>query len=189
MSEDAKCHFIVELDTGEQYKMRYDAVRCYADKEDPTTSKVSLPEEPPVVSNATRSGKRRRSNKPGQAVPKAKKSKKSTHEVTVQLPKASIKSKSKNCPAIKSSTNRHSSLDLSFGIGYNLYDHPSISSPEPNFDNGLNSSEVKIVCLKQTCKRSFFDDNFPGRALRVEKSLNDDKPPERMITFVSYEQL
>ena len=31
--------------------------------------------------------------------------------------------------------------------------------------------------------------NFPGRALRVEKSLNDDKPPERMINFVSYEQL
>ena len=83
--------------------MRYDAVRCYADNEDPNFSMFSLPEEPPVVPKATRSGKRRRSDKPGLAVPKAKKSKKTTHEMAVQLPKASINSKSKNCPAIKSS--------------------------------------------------------------------------------------
>jgi len=149
-----------------------------------------LPEEPRVVPNAAGPGKRKRSDTPGLAVPKAKRSKKTTHDMAAQLHKASIKSKSKSSPAIKSSKNRHSSLDPSLGVEDILYDRPSIHSPEPNFDNGLNSSKVKIVCFKEeTKKSSFFDYYFPGRTLRIEKSLNDKKPPEKMITFVSNKQL
>ena len=144
-----------------------------------------LPEEPPADPNETRPGKRKRNEKLDQAVSMAKKSRKTSYEVATQLPKASIKSSSKNSPAIKSSKNRCSSLDPSFRDEDIFYDYPLVSSFEPNFDDGLNSSEVKIFCFKQRTKLSFYGHHFKGRTVRIEKSLNDEKPPEKMITFVS----
>ncbi|KAL3822157.1 LOW QUALITY PROTEIN: hypothetical protein ACHAXA_011702, partial [Cyclostephanos tholiformis] len=108
-SDDTKCYFILELDTGETYPMRYDAVRCYADKEHPTNTSFYLPEEPPGDPNATRPGKRECSERPDRSVSKSRKLQKTSHESATQLPNASTKSKSKNSPAINSSKNRCSS--------------------------------------------------------------------------------
>ena len=51
-------------------------------------------------------------------------------------------------------------------------------------DDGLNSDEIKLTCLRATNKVSFMSKCFPNRILRVEKSLRDT-PPERMIPYVS----
>lgn len=55
-------------------------------------------------------------------------------------------------------------------------------------DDGLNSDEIKVICLKPTNKVSFFSQLFRNRVLRVEKSLRDI-PPEKIATDVSIDYI
>jgi hypothetical protein len=56
------------------------------------------------------------------------------------------------------------------------------SRPYP--DGGLNTCEIKTVCLPATNNKSFFSQRFENRIYRVEKSLRD-APPEKIVTHVS----
>jgi len=53
---------------------------------------------------------------------------------------------------------------------------------------GLNSGEIKVICMRPANKMSFFGQWFSKRILRIEKSLRD-VPPQKSITDVSYEMM
>ena len=68
----------------------------------------------------------------------------------------------------------------------NLLNSPFQSSTEPTPNNGLNSSKIKILRMKPSNKRCFFDEMFPGKTLIVSSNLNsNDGNPDRTVTFVS----
>ncbi|KAL3773343.1 hypothetical protein ACHAW5_010020 [Stephanodiscus triporus] len=95
-SDNAK-PFMFELDNeenDESYRMRYDAVLCYADKGHPTHSSFNLPAEPPADPNVTRSGKRKGREELSQDVLRAQKLQKTSYLAAKKLPNASINSKS-----------------------------------------------------------------------------------------------
>jgi hypothetical protein len=56
------------------------------------------------------------------------------------------------------------------------------SRPYP--DDGLNTGEIKTVCIRATNDKSFFSQCFKNQIHRVEKSLRD-APPEKILTHVS----
>ena len=170
-------------------------------REHPTHSGFNLPEKPPADPNVTKSGKRKCREELGQAVSKAKKLQRKSHEAETKFPNASIKSNSKNCleldqafskakkmaskklpnasikskskksPVIKSSKKRY------------LMDCSSKSSSHLTRNDGLNSKDIKIVCFKEKKQISFFSKQFNGRIHRVEKTLND-QGPEKTVTYV-----
>jgi hypothetical protein len=55
-------------------------------------------------------------------------------------------------------------------------------------DRGLNSGEIKMICLRPAKNMSFFRQCFSKRILRIEKSLRD-VPPEKFVTEVSHEMM
>jgi hypothetical protein len=179
-SDDAKRYFMLKLDTEETLRlhpMRYDAVLRYADKEHPTHLRFNLPEKPPADPNLTRSCKRKHGKELGQAVSKAKKQK-TNHEAAKKLPIVGNKSKGKNIL----------SKDKDPNPSY-FRDSPFKTSSQLTLHDGLNCSNIKISRLKKTKRTSFFEEQFKGRILLVESSLNDQSVPETTVTYVSENSL
>ncbi|KAL3765869.1 hypothetical protein ACHAWU_005402 [Discostella pseudostelligera] len=52
---------------------------------------------------------------------------------------------------------------------------------------GLNSGEIKVICMRPANKMSFFGQWFSKRILRIEKSLRD-VPPQKSITVLNNEK-
>jgi hypothetical protein len=207
VSDHRQRYFTLEMDTGEEYPVRYDAVLCYADREHLTYSGFNLPEKPPADPNVTKSGKRKCREELGQPVSKAKKLQKKSHEAETKFPKASKKSNSKNCLELDQSFLKSKKLQKNSHMASKklpnasikakskkcpviksskkryLMDCSSKSSSHLTRNDGLNSKDIKIVCFKEKKQISFFSKQFNGRIFRVEKTLNDTIP-EKTVTYV-----
>jgi hypothetical protein len=206
-SDHLKRYFTLKMDTGEEYPVLYDFVLCYADREHPTHSRFNLPEEPPADQNVIKSGKRKSREQLGQAVSKAKKLQKKSHEAETKLPNVSIKSNRKKCLEPDQAVSKANTLQKNSHVASKKLPNASMkskckkksviksskkrylmdcSSKSPTHlsrNDGLNSKDIKIVCFKQTNKLSFFSKHFNGRIHRVEKTLNDTIP-EKTVTYV-----
>ena len=207
VSDHRQRYFMLEMDTGEEYPVRYDAVLRYADREHLTHSGFNLPEKPPADPNVIKSGKRKFREELGQTVSNAKKLQKKSHEADTKFPKASKKSNSKNCLELDQSFLKSKKLQKNSHMASKklpnasikakskkcpviksskkryLMDCSSKSSSHLTRNDGLNSKDIKIVCFKEKKQISFFSKQFNGRIYRVEKTLNDTIP-EKTVTYV-----
>jgi len=206
-SDHRQRYFTLEMDTGEKYRVRYDVVLCYADREHLTNSGFNLPEKPPADPDVIKSGKRKCREEIGQTVSKAKKLQKKSHDAETKSPKASIKSNSKNCLELDQSFLKSKKLQKNSHMASKKLPNASIevkskncpviksskkryimdcsskSSSHLTRNDGLNSKDIKIVCFKEKKQISFFGKQFNGRTYRVEKTLNDTIP-EKTVTYV-----